>query len=173
MKKEFSIGCCHPFPSYYLVPLYMYSSTCYSSIQYCNIYAFVPGIPNAASRYFMCNTISVSCLNGKKTLHLQQNTAYQKTTLEFCTQKMSFRQIWFVFYAGIYGWYLLILQSRPVHFELQSHFPISWSNLPFPEQSGRHWKSASFLSWQAAPIQPRSQWQWASWQTPRPEHVGS
>ena len=69
--------------------------------------------------------------------------------------------------------YSLMLQSRPAQERSHSHLPSSWWKVPWPEQSGRQVKRASFRFSQLRPIQPKSQWQRASWQTPWSEQVGS
>ena len=66
-----------------------------------------------------------------------------------------------------------MLQSLPVHLEWHSHLPRSTLKTPCPEQSGRHWYKASLRLSQFGPIQPMSQTHVASWQLPRPLHVGS
>ena len=64
-------------------------------------------------------------------------------------------------------------QSRPVHCPLQTHFWVSRSKSPCPEQSGRHWR-ASWSSWsQLRPRQPLRQTHTPSTQNPWLEQVGS
>ena len=79
---------------------------------------------------------------------------------------------WYIPPSGLIK-HLLMLQSLPVHLEWHMHFPRSALNIPWPEQSGRHWYRTSFRSSQFVPIHPMSQMQVASWQTPWPLQLGS
>ena len=64
-------------------------------------------------------------------------------------------------------------QSDPVQWPLQTHFWVSKSNSPWPEQSGKHCLASWSIWAQLVPLQPFRHTQLPSTQNPWPEQVGS
>ena len=64
-------------------------------------------------------------------------------------------------------------QSFPVHWPRQTHFWVSRSKSPWPEQSGRHCLASLSTMAQVGPLQPWRHTHEPSTQNPWPVHVGS
>lgn len=63
-------------------------------------------------------------------------------------------------------------QSSPLHLESHTQFWVSSSNVPWPEQSGKHWRASLSIVPQSRPFQPFLQMHVPSAQKPWPLQVG-
>lgn len=83
-------------------------------------------------------------------------------------EKIVFR-MFYIFFLNIL---LPFEQSSPLHFGSQLHDCASRSNVPCPEQSGRHCNASWSMMPQSCPFHPFLQMQAPSAQNPCPEQVG-
>ena len=149
-------------------------------LKWCKLASFVGKLELVSC---VCRTkVSMLCCDREKKLEQrgEKKVSRQKTTtifsLKVCFiwgQKRPKKANTYAISILESGNSLPLEQSFPVHWPRQTHFWVSRSKSPWPEQSGRHCLASLSTMAQVGPLQPWRHTHEPSTQNPWPVHVGS